>query len=607
MIVERFRGSPVVPGTVAGVVAGILVAPQLVRLRPLFRVPGNGIGLVTQLQYPKGWDYAVVAALFSVAAAVSFGVAIAVRARADGSAQSTDPASGGGQGSVMERHPWVVLFLMVAVAALTIPARDDPYEFIDPYHHGENLSPASEMLRGARPYRDIFFMHGIATDGGLDLLVMGSPPQPVRALRFRAFLSCLTLALLVPIAAEVSVTLGGMIGGVAASLAALAAGELTTFPFFRLAPLLLTVWLVLRSLRTRRSRDLAMASCIAGAGLLWSVDIGVFAVGGLWGWLILSRRVPVKRMAVLAALTAGTPLLLLLMLRADVGRFLRDTFIRFPECFDAIYSVPAPAFPTRLSEWIVGPAARYYVPVIAYGVMFTAAFLVRASFKAEALLLFSVTELLHFRVAAGRTGWAHDRFAVPLLGIALAAFVVEPLLRRRRIVPALVAMAFAVLAYFHFEVPDNGRYLWKYYSTYRARLSPAPDRVRYRVPRMRSLYTYEKDAEDTRALYLFSQSMPPGPIFDYSGEKILYYLLARPAAARCHDIPYLADPKLGREAIVQLERNRPVFIVVKGLDVVNKIDNIDYRTRTPFLAEWIDRHYPRRTTVGRYTIALPSF
>ena len=108
------------------------------------------------------------------------------------------------------------------------------------------------------------------------------------------------------------------------------------------------------------------------------------------------------------------------------------------------------------------------------------------------------------------------------------------------------------------------------------------------------------------ALYAFSQSMPAGPIFDYSGEKWLYYMLARPASTRCHDIPYLADPALGREAMKQLERRRPVFVVVSGLPELAKIDGISNRQRTPAIAEWVDRNYARRITIGRYTIGLPS-
>ncbi|MGZ5476684.1 MAG: hypothetical protein ACXW29_10535, partial [Thermoanaerobaculia bacterium] len=67
-----------------------------------------------------------------------------------------------------------------------------------------------------------------------------------------------------------------------------------------------------------------------------------------------------------------------------------------------------------------------------------------------------------------------------------------------------------------------------------------------------------------------------------------------------------SDPVLGREAMKQLERRRPVFVVISGLPELAQIDGVSNAQRTPWLAEWIDRNYARRVTIGRYTIGLPS-
>ena len=56
------------------------------------------------------------------------------------------------------------------------------------------------MKTGERPYRDFFVFHGLAADAGLDALVLGDPPSPLRPRRLQTVLDAATVALLVPIA-----------------------------------------------------------------------------------------------------------------------------------------------------------------------------------------------------------------------------------------------------------------------------------------------------------------------------------------------------------------------------------------------------------------------
>ncbi len=576
----------------AGVAAAVLITPLLPLLKPFFSVPGNGIGLVTVTQYPKGWDYAVVAILFAVAAAGTWVTSKLMRPSAQPRPEARGP-----------RPDWIVAVLMLIVTLAILPARDHPYEFADPYHEGENLSPVSVMMSGGRPYRDVWFMHGVGADGGTDLLVIGDPPSIVRTRRFRAFLSAATVSLLVPIAAEVSSTWIAVICAVIASLCGIAAGQLPATPHFRFLPLLLAVWLALIAIRTGK-RSFVIAACvIASAGLLWSLDIGLFAIAGLAVWLIVMRPFDRKTLALAALATIITAPLMLVAIRGDISRFFRDSFLRLPECFDAIYSLPAP--PLKL-EW---PSVRYYVPPIAYGVLAALALIVKARGdrrRANAMLLLALTAFFEMRSAAGRVSWGHTRFSVPLLGIIVVAFAIEPLMQSKRAMKIALAVVIATAAIPYFEVVANAKALGGYWSTYRARLHPQPDTVPFPPPRAHDLYTYRKEASDVGALYTLSQSLPPGPIFDYSGEKYLYYMLARPASTRVQDIPYLSDPPLGREAMKQLERRRPVFVVISGHPSLAKIDGVSNAQRTPEIAAWIDRNYPQRVTVGRYTIGLPS-
>jgi hypothetical protein len=369
------------------------------------------------------------------------------------------------------------------------------------------------------------------------------------------------------------------------------------------------VWCALISIRTGRRVFAVIACAVASAGLLWSLDVGLFATAGLWGWLILARWRDRRTLLACAAATLVTAPLLLFIVGGDISRFFRDSFLRLPECFDAIYSLPAPPLPEWTLTWIDSASARYYLPPIAYGVLVALAVLMAARGerkRAEAMLLIALTAFIELRTAAGRVAWSHTRHAVPLLGIVLVAFAIEPLIRSRRATRIAVAIVMIVSAVPYLEVVANAKYLAGYWSTYQQRLRPKPGSVAFSLPRAHDLYTYPQEAHDVGALYEFSQSMPAGPIFDYSGEKWLYYMLARPASTRCHDIPYLADPALGREAMKQLERHRPVFVIVSGLPGLANIDGVSNRQRTPWLAEWIDKNYARRVTIGRYTVGLPS-
>src|SRR6185503_14294003 len=112
----------------------------------------------------------------------------------------------------------------------------------------------------------VWFMHGFAADGGLDLLVMGNPPSILPTRHLRAILSAATVALLVPIAAEVCATWAGVICATILSLCGIAAGLLPATPHYRFLPLLLAIWFALK-------KKPVIACAIASAGLLWSLDI----------------------------------------------------------------------------------------------------------------------------------------------------------------------------------------------------------------------------------------------------------------------------------------------------------------------------------------------
>ena len=555
-------------GALAGAAAGAAISPLI---RGFFKVPGGGVGWVTVHHYPKGFDYAVIALLMIGSAAGAW-----ILTRVAGSrfpvAVNRPPATGN----------WII---SVVVFLLMLFIHDHPYSLMDPFHEGEYLTPAFLLMDGGRPYHDVFFFHGLATDGGLDSLILGDPPSPRHERRLETLLDAATLALLVPIAAEVCASVGGVIVASLAALCAIGAFEVPVFPYFRLAPILIATLALLRYARTHRAGWLITAFCASTLGLLWSVDVGVYAVAATF-IIAIWLRGPLKY----AVIAVVLPFLILLALRADIRNFVVDSFITIPSAADANASLPA-----RTSiDW---ESLRYYFPPIFYGWL-----LVMAIRRRDMRIgIIAIVSMILFRTPAGRCSWSHLRFGIPLLGIALVASVLEPMMIARRRVATAIA---AILLAFYVEIVPNITYGWNYIATWRARQSHA-GLVPYPFSSGRGIYTTAENASDLGQLNgLLATVAPPGaPILDLSNELALYYLLQRRPAIRCPSVAMLAAPRLTAEALKELETNPPACVIVEGMKELDGFDGVSNRERVPALFAWVDAHYPRRTRVGRFVVA----
>jgi hypothetical protein len=570
-------------GALTGALIVFAIAPHCIGW---FSVPAGGIGAVTIAKYPKGFDYFVVIALT---------VASAIGAWTFSAPTSDSPHP------TPRRATWVIAAIVFIAMFLV---HDHPNAFMDMFHEGEHLSPASVMLDGGRPYRDVFFLHGFATDGGLDALVLGAKPSVKKTRRMQTLLDAAALAMLVPIAAEVIATTGGLIAAVMLALCAIGAGEVPVFPYFRWLPLLIAVWALLAYARKRQRFLLYIAAIASSLGILWSLDVGVCAVAATAIVILIFTR----RVALIAIAAIAAPLVILLITRADLHHFFRDSFVIIPRSIDAIWSLPAKPLPSlsllvhpiALWDWLASESARYYLPPVFFG--FLLALAIRKRDMRVAII--AIASIILFRTAAGRCSWSHTRFALPLLGIGIVAFLFEPMLRRPlnawRIVAMLIAAIFGVR---YFEIADNATLGAKLLAGWPAR-QRHEGLVPYPMTRGRGIYTYPENASDLAALNDLAHRAGPGPIFDLSGERALYYLLGRRPATRCPDVAMLSNPELSSEALRELNANPPVFVVLEGTKILGSLDGIANRDRIPPIAAWIDAHYPARVSVGRFVMAF---
>ncbi len=539
----------------------------MVRFIKEWAVPRGGVGFVTIAHYPKLFDYGVVALLIVVGGAIGWWWR-----RGNPACPKPNP-----------RFTWA---LACAVFVLMAFVHDNPYELMETFHEGEHLAPAFLFRQGKRPFGDVFLIHGLAVDGGLDALVLGTPPSPRRERRLETILDAATLALLVPIAAELCLTAAGTAAAVVAGLCAVGAAMVPVFPYFRFAPIFLSALGLLWFIRT--GRGLLLAWIASTVGVLWSLDTGLYALAGTLLCLAILRP-PLKRVMVAAAIAIAVALAILLAARADLRQFAVDSFIIIPRSIDAIWSLPA----RTTIDW---ESARYYVPPLFFGWLLA----VGIRRRDRHAILVAIFSILAFRSAAGRCSWSHTRYGIPLFGVAVVAFVLEPLVLKKR---RLTALALAVPLIVLVELVPNVVSAGKFLAGWRGRQSHA-GLVPYPLATGRGIYTTAEDARDLAALNGFVERYaPPGAtILDLSNEKALYYLLQRQPATRCFDVAFLSAPPLAREALRELRQNPPAAVILDGRPTLADFDGVTNRQRVPWLFSWAERNYPRQTRIGRFVV-----
>src|SRR5207248_11323795 len=180
---------------------------------------------------------------------------------------------------------------------------------------------------------------------------------------------------------------------------------------------------------------------------------------------IIARRDFIRAVLRYGLIALAAPIVVLLVTRADLARFARDSFRTIPSAIDATWSLPARPMPSLPDlDW---ESARYYFPPVFFGFLVVLGAREAARRHREAALrifIVAAMSLFVYRTAAGRCSWSHTRFAVPLLGLAFIAFVVEPAIRSMRYggwwwrAPLLVALLVPAWQYFEIDTSSVATY-----------------------------------------------------------------------------------------------------------------------------------------------------
>jgi len=474
-------------------------------------------------------------------------------------------------------------------------------QWIDLFHRGESLGPASDYLRGKVPYVDTFPLHGMLEDGVLDAWLMQLFGRSL----------------------DVSIASGVIVGGFLAvsiwflglavfesiplAMLCVAMGAWTTAEnnrtFFQVAAVAF-FWYALK----RRSRWSAIFSGVfAGLALFFSYEIGLYTIVGAVIVLIIMRILRADETSAplfffLGVAIGAGPFLIYLTVRGALGAFALTSFITIPRIIDAVWSLPFPDVVSTfrqnlnlhtLSDFVLFEKFHLILSplVIAIAAVYLIQRWLRRRFDAfdSALLVLTVFAAVTQRTAFGRAEFRHQYFAAFLVGpmLVMLAILFTRKLRetsREGGVEFVGAVVFVL-------VPIVGILLW------------IPDLINVRIDdflnyqrRVLNVFRdghaeevkFRIDAVSSEIRRLTKHNEP---IFDFSNQPAFYFFADRPNPTRFYQVPILSPREFQAETIRALERSKPKVIIRTSPEQLDRFDGVPNDLRAQAVSAYVDDCY----------------
>jgi hypothetical protein len=504
---------------------------------------------------------------------------------------------------------WLILPALIYLFSYASTAQLS--QWVDLFHRGEAIGPASDYLRGKVPYRDVFVLHGMLEDGLLDAWLM------------QLFGRSLDVAILR------TVVIGGFLGvaiwflGLAVfesmplALLCVAMGSWTTAEnnrtFFQVAAVAL-FWYALR----RRSNVSAICSGIfAGVALFFSYEIGVYSIAGglaaaLLLWLV-ARRVewngmPPARAAlffILGVLVGAAPFAIWLAAHGALDDFFVTSFVTIPNIIDAVWSLPFPDIVTTfrknltlatLGEFVL--AEKFHLIVSPLVIAIAAVYSIQRWLRRRTdmldfgLLVMTVFATIAQRTAFGRASFQHQYFSAFLIGpmLVLLGLLTSRALMRiwrgggdgTRAFVATIGVAAVPLLAVLFWIPDlvNVRlhdFIRYYGRVQRFDRDPRAEEVSWRITDV---------AKEIGELTKRNET-----IFDFSNQPAFYFFANRANPTRFYQIPILSPKPFQGETIRALERAKPKVVIRRSPELFDQFDGVTNDLRAQALSAYIDDTY----------------
>jgi hypothetical protein len=483
------------------------------------------------------------------------------------------------------------------------------------FEDSHSLLPASEYLRGERPYRDILPAHGLVEDGFFDYLVFQTGEVNAgRRTKAREVIGTLNAFALYVLAWAVT-------GSAEAALLSVLLSIMTGLfaPTIRMLPPIAMLAFLAGAVRWRRPRwwaYAAFATVVCGAT---SLDFGAYALATLVIALIrntvilsrvdgegppdssASRAIGRGSFAVYAAqddtkyaaiglLAAVIPLFLGFAVFGILDDFFRGTFLEVPAVAAAyttgFYDLPAAMLERAFFPEVIGaaldPQSLLFVawPVIA---VFTGAAITRRwPRRFEPFVLVALWAVLT-GVSYAERGHRYFGMAAVVLFVTLT---VRLLRRRSGLAIAMIVVAFVIARpTTHLAVLGSNR----------IKRGPPEDWVEIRdVPRARGAYWHTSDAASIASVkkYLDLSLAPDETFLDFSNSGILYFLFRRDCPIRQYEVAFHQTDELQREVIRRIESNPKVRAVLMPSTPHGRFSvDIPNAWRAPLVDQYVRQHF----------------
>jgi hypothetical protein len=484
-------------------------------------------------------------------------------------------------------YPMAILAFASATSVLAAEGKPRA----DLFEDAHNLTPAGELLRGERPYRDIIPSHGLLQDGLLDYLILRSGSVTAgRALRVHGTIGgwCSVAVYAVTAAATGSPELG---------LAAYFLGAALSWSggSLRALPALVVLAIVVAAVRRRRPRLFAYAGVLLVLCALTSLDFAAYSAFAMLVALALVR--PRRDALRAAALGFGAAALIALLGLAAAG-ILRDfattTFIEIPRWTAAYALTPFAAPPafgssTNVPDVFValldrGALSYFFWPavLIAFAVWLA---IRRRSRRIDALAVIAAWIVIS-GVSYAERQHAYFQFLVAPLIVAVSAL----LLRVRRPALAAVLLVIAIVC----ARPAAWLQTIDVLRHTRGPLDPALTTID-ELPRAGGAWYRAEEAARVRDAwaYVSTRLAPDETFVDFTNRGSLYFLFARDCPLREVEVAFYEPRAQQLEVIRRIDANRRVVaaLVPREGDASVTVDGVPNELRAPLVWEYLRRNF----------------
>jgi hypothetical protein len=488
----------------------------------------------------------------------------------------------------------VAILLPGSVTAVAAAAHMRSPRIVDVFEDGHALLPASEYLRGEKPYRDILPGHGLVSDGLLAAAQLKIFGDDFVGLKRGEKVSG---AFFWPAIYALGLAGSGSPGiGFAGLLLSYAFG-----PQYQSPRAIVSIWvlaLVVYAARSRRPAAWSACGAAIPLGLCVAVEFAFYDAVALAAalWVARGRRLDHLRRVLVGGAASALGLVLLFAVLGVLGGFVQTTFVFVP----ALLPVYALGFPRLVRPgdpsalWAslrdpvfvlygfvalslillgaflpraprVGPRARAALPVSAWAVGSLLSVFERWH-AGYSLLVVPVGALLLVRWAGGRRPWTSPLRLVPTAVLGILALAQRPVF-------------LALLVAGEIAQPRAG--------SAELRFLDAPPRARGALFSRSDAALVASTSEMLRRTDLHAGDT----WFDFVGAPGLYYLFGRDCPIRYYETGFYETEPAQREVIAAIESNPRVRVaLVSGL-WTSGIDDVPNDRRAPLVAAYLRERF----------------